>query len=151
MDSFTQAIYPRFNKVFLKNKERAVRLMHRAQLYTTLGFVVCLPILFFYTPLMVKLVCGNIYPEVVLATRILIISVILVGANAFRVQYLLVCGRTDIYSKLHITAAIIGLPLIFILIHYFSYMGAAFAKIIIEAGIILATFKIVRGLTKDIA
>lgn len=149
MDSFSQAVYPRFNKVFRTNKERAVRLMRRAQHYTTLGFVICLPVLFLYAPLLVRLVCGYDYPEVVLTTRILILSVILVGANAFRVQYLLVCGRTDIYSKLHITAAIIGLPLIFILIRYFSYLGAAYAKMIIEAGIIIATTGIVRGLIKD--
>lgn len=151
MDSFTQAIYPRLNKVFIKNKGRAVRLMHRAQHYTTTGFVICLPILFFFSPLITRIICGISYPEVVLALRLLIISVFLVGANAFKVQFLLVSGRTDLYSKLHIAAALAGLPLIFILIHYFSYLGAALSTIIIEAGIIIATFRVVKGLTKKTA
>jgi len=151
MDSFTQAIYPRFNKVFSKNKERALRLMHKAQSYTTAGFIICLPVLLFFAPLIIRLVSGRDYPEAVLSLRILIISVFLVGANAFRVQYLLVSGRTDIYSRLHVAAALAGLPLIFILIHYFSYLGAAISKVIIEAGVIIATFMIVGGLTKDTA
>ena len=78
-------------------------------------------------------------------------SVFLVGANAFRVQYLLVSGRTDIYSKLHVATALAGLPLIFILIHYFSYLGAAISKVIIEAGVIIVTFGIIGKLTKDTA
>ncbi|MEI6632040.1 MAG: flippase [bacterium] len=150
MDSFTQAIYPRFNKVFNKNKKRALRLMYKAQSYTTTGFIICLPILFFFAPLIVRLFCGISYPEVVLALRILVVSVFLVGANAFRVQFLLVSGRTDIYSRLHVAAALLGLPLIFILIHYFSYLGAALSKIIIEAGVIIVTFRLVKNLTKDI-
>ena len=149
MDSFTQAIYPRLNKVFIKNKRRAVRLMHRAQHYTTTGFVICLPILFFFSPLITRIICGRSYPEVILALRFLIVSVFLVGANAFRVQFLLVCGRSDIYSKLHIAAALVGLPLIFVLIHYFSYLGAAISTTIIEAGVIIVTFRVVRKLTKS--
>ena len=75
------------------------------------------------------------------------ISVFFVCANAFRVQFLLVCERSDLYSKLHIIAALAGLPLIFILIYSFSYSGAAISTIITEAIVLLLTAQIITELT----
>ena len=42
--------------------------------------------------------------------------------------------------------AMIGLPLIFLLIDSFSYVGAAIATIVIEAGIFAITYVTVRRL-----
>ncbi|MDP2938754.1 MAG: polysaccharide biosynthesis C-terminal domain-containing protein [Candidatus Omnitrophota bacterium] len=81
-----------------------------------------------------------------LSLRLLLISVFFVSANAFRVQFLLVCGKTHIYSRIHIIMAMIGLPLIFLLIYSFSYIGAAVATAVIEAGIFTITYFIVKRL-----
>ena len=62
-------------------------------------------------------------------------------------QFLLVCGKTDVYSKIHITMAAIGLPLIIYFIYCFSYVGAAMATAIIEAGVFTMTFFSVKNLT----
>jgi O-antigen/teichoic acid export membrane protein len=70
-----------------------------------------------------------------------------VGANAFQVQFLLVCGRTDMYSKLHVAAAAVGLPLIFLCIYLFSYLGAAVSTIMLEAAIIAVTTRMLRRLS----
>lgn len=151
MTSFTQAVYPRINNVFAKNKKRALAIMRRIQLGITLGFVVSLPIAYFISPLIIQIVCGAPYPEAVLALRILLAAVFFVGANNFKVQFLLVCGKTNLYAKIHITAALVGLPLIFLFIWRLSYVGAALATVITEASVFLLTALAIKQLRKEIS
>jgi len=79
--------------------------------------------------------------------RFLLISIFFISSNAFRVQFLLVCGKTNIYSRIHITMAVLGLPSIIIFISHFSYVGAAMATAIIEAGVFTITYFTVKNLT----
>ncbi len=151
MDSFTRAVFPRISNVFAKNKQRAVAIMFRIQDGITLGFVVSLPIAFFIAPWIIRITCGVAYKEVVLALRLLLAAVFFVGANNFKVQFLLVCGKQDLYARIHIAAALIGLPLIFILIHEFSYVGAALATVLTEAGVFILTSLIIEKLAKKIS
>jgi len=151
MDSFTRSVFPRISNVFAKNKQRAVAIMYRIQDNITLGFVVSLPIAYILAPLIIKITCAAVYPEVVLALRLLLAAVFFVGANNFKVQFLLVCGKQNLYAKIHISAALIGLPLIFLLIHQFSYVGAALATVITEAGVFIVTSLIIDKLTKRIS
>jgi len=148
MDSFTRAVFPRISNVFAKNKQRAIAIMYRIQDGITLGFVVSLPIAFFLAPWIIQLACGAAYKEVVVTLRLLLAAVFFVGANNFKVQFLLVCGKQDLYARIHIGAALIGLPLIFILIYQFSSLGAAFAPVLIEAGVFVVTSLIVEKLAK---
>lgn len=147
LTSFTQAIFPRLSKIFHKNKAKAVKMMRRIQQITINISIICLPAFFIFAHPIVKAACGQEYPETILALRLLLISVLFVNSNAFRVQFLLVCGKTHIYSRIHVLMAIIGLPLIFLLTHYFSYAGAALATIAIEAGIFTITYFTVRRIT----
>jgi len=151
MDSFSRAVYPRISHVFAKNKQRAVAIMYRIQDGITLGFVVSLPIAYIIAPWLIGLVCGVAYKEVIFALRLLLVAVFFVGANNFKVQFLLVSGKQDLYAKIHITAALIGLPLIFILIRQFSYVGAALATVLTEAGVFILTSLIVEKLAKRIS
>ncbi len=120
--------------------------MQQIQLITIIISLIFLPIIFIFAPFIVRLVCGGNYPPTVLSLRLLLISVFFISANAFRVQFLLVCGKTDIYSRIHVTMAMIGLPLIIILISYLSYVGAAMATVAIEAGIFTITYFTVKRL-----
>ena len=140
LSSFTQAIFPRLSKIFHKNKAKAFEIMQHAQLITVIISMICLPIIFIVSPWIVKLVCGGSYPAAVLSLKFLLIAVFFISSNAFRVQFLLVCGKTDTYSRIHITMATIGLPLIIILIYSFSYVGAAVATTLIEAGVFTMTY-----------
>ena len=151
MDSFTRAVYPRISHVFTKNKQRAIAIMYRIQDGITLGFVISLPIAYLIAPWIINLACGVAYQEVVLTLRLLLAAVFFVGANNFKVQFLLVCGKQDLYAKIHIAAAVIGLPLIFILIYQFSYVGAALATVLIEAGVFIFTSLIVDKFAKRIS
>lgn len=151
MDSFTRAVFPRISNVFAKNKQRAVAIMFRIQDGITLGFVISLPIAYILAPLIIQVACGAVYPEVVLTLRLLLGAVFFVGANNFKVQFLLVCGKQDLYAKIHVTAALVGLPLIFILISRFSYLGAAFATVLTEAGVFITTSLFIDKLAKRIS
>lgn len=146
LGSLSQAIYPRLNKIFAKNRKRAIKFMHKIQNSITLAYLALIPVLFLITPSIVKIACGTYYIQVGIALRLLLVSVFFVCANAFRVQFLLVCGRPDLYSKLHVIAASIGLPLVFLLTFCLSYAGGALSSAIIEAGIIIATFRLVKKL-----
>ena len=120
--------------------------MQRIQHITINISLICLPLIFIFAHVIVRVICGGDYQETVLSLRLLIISVFFVSANAFRAQFLLVCGKTHIYSRIHVIMAMIGLPLIFLLIYSFSYVGAAVATVIIEAGIFTITYITVRRL-----
>lgn len=138
--SFSQAIFPRLSKIFHKNKLKALNIMQRLQHITINISLIFLPVILIAAPVIIRIACGKVYIEAVLSLRLLLISVFFIAANAFRVQFLLVCGKTYIYSRIHVVMAIIGLPLIFLLIHSFSYTGAAMATIAIEAGIFAITY-----------
>jgi len=144
--SFTQAIFPRLSKIYYKNKLKAFEIMNQVQLITIMISLIFLPLSFILAPFIIKLVCGGTYPAAILSLRFLLISVFFISSNAFRVQFLLVCGKTDIYSRIHITMAAIGLPLIIIFIYSFSYVGAAMATAIIEAGVFTITYFTVKRL-----
>jgi len=151
MYSFTQAVFPRISKVFAKNKQRAVAIMFRIQDGITLGFLISLPIAYFLSPWIIKFACAAAYPQVVLTLRLLLGAVFFVGANNFKVQFLLVCGKPDLYARIHVIAAICGLPLIFLLIKKFSYLGAALATVLTEAGVFIFTSLIVEKISKKIS
>lgn len=144
--SFSQALFPRLSNVFRKNKAKAFMIMQHVQQVTVNLSVICLPLIFIFAPLIVRIVCGGEYPETVLSLRLLLIAVFFINSNAFRAQFLLVCGKTDLYSRIHVVPAMIGLPLIFLLIYSFSYAGAAAAAIAIEVGIFTATYMTVKKL-----
>jgi len=146
LSSFTQAIFPRLSKIFHKNKMKAYEIMTQIQLITIIVSLIFLPLIFILAPFIIRLICGGSYPAAILSLRFLLISVFFISSNAFRVQFLLVCGKTDTYSKIHITMAAIGLPLIIILIYSFSYVGAAMATAVIEAGVFTITYFVVKKL-----
>jgi PST family polysaccharide transporter len=144
--SFSQALFPRLSQIFRRNKKRAFEFMQKIQYITVRISLICLPLIFVLAHYIVRIFCGGDYPEVVLTLRLLLVAVLFVSSNAFRVQFLLVCGKTHIYSRIHVIMAMIGLPLIFLLIDAFSYVGAAIATILIEAGIFTITYVTVNRL-----
>ncbi len=151
LSSFSQAIFPRLSNIYRRNSAMAFKLMQQIQHITIYISLICLPLIFIAAPLIMKVVCGGDYPQATMSLRLLILSVFFISANAFRVQFLLVCGKTRTYSRIHITMALIGLPLLILLIHSFSYLGAAMATVIIEAGTFTLTWIKVKGLQKELS
>lgn len=147
LSSWSQAVFPRLSKIYKKNKVRALNIMYKVQDVTNTTALICLPIVFLLVPLIARIVCGYPYQEVISLLRILILSLFFINANAFKVQFLLVSGRTDQFSRIHVGMALAGVPLIFLLIFFFSYRGAAIATIFIEMGILVWTSKKISALT----
>lgn len=147
LSSFSQAVFPRLSKIFHKNRRKAFRIMQRIQRITITVALIFLPLAAIFSGWIIRTACGGDYPQAVLSLRFLLISVFFICANAFRVQFLLVCGKTRAYSRIHITMALIGLPLIVALISVFSYTGAALATVVIEAGIFILTYYTVKKLS----
>jgi polysaccharide transporter, PST family len=146
LSSFSQALFPRLSKIFHKDRLKAFNIMRRLQQITIIVALIFLPLAIVFANMIVRVACGGDYPETILTLRLLLVSVFFISANSFRVQFLLVCGKTHIYSRIHVMMAIMGLPLIFLLIYSFSYVGAAVATVAIEAGIFTITYFTVRRL-----
>lgn len=144
--SFSQALFPRLSKIFQKSKARAFEFMSRIQLITINISLICLPVIFVFARPIIKAIFGGNYEKTVLSFRLLLVAVLFISSNAFRVQFLLIAGKTQIYSRIHVIMAMIGLPVIFLLIDSFSYVGAAIATIAIEAGIFTITYVAVQRL-----
>jgi len=146
LSSFSQAIFPRLSSIYHRNKDLAFKIMEQTQLITTILALICLPLIALFAHDIIRIICGGDYRETVLSLRLLLVAVFFISANAFRVQFLVVSGRTEIYSRIHVVMAMLGLPLIFLLIYAFSYVGAAAATVVIEAGIFALTLFNVRKL-----
>lgn len=146
LDSLSQSIYPRLNSIFQQNKRRAIKLMLGLQGSVTFSYIISLPVYFILAPLIINIACGAVYFESLLTLRLLLIPVFFVSMNVFRVQFLLISGKPDIYAKIHVSMALLGCPLLFLFIHLFSYLGAVLSVIIIEAAIFLLTRAALRGL-----
>lgn len=136
---FSQALFPRLSKVFHKSKTRAFDFMERIQRITVTVSLICLPLGFIFAPAIVRILCGDYFTEAIWTLRLILISILCVGSNAFRVQFLLIAGRPDLYAKIHILAAGFGLPLLLGMTITYSYLGAAISTIAIELGIFLLT------------
>lgn len=144
LSSFSQAIYPRLSKIYHKNKKKAFNIMQQIQQITINISLICIPLIFIFAPYLVKIICGGDYPAVVSTFRLLLVGVFFISSNAFRVQFLLVCGKMHEYSRIHVTMALIGLPLIVSFIYSFYYVGAAMATVFIEAGIFTLTYMAIK-------
>ena len=142
--SFSQALFPRLSRIFHKSRARAYDFMQRIQLITINISLILLPLIFLFAKPIMKVILGGNYPEAVLSFRLLLVSVLFISSNAFRIQFLLVCGKTALYARIHVMMAMIGLPVIFLLTQTFSYLGAAVATILIEGGILAVTYWVVR-------
>lgn len=139
LSSFASAIFPRMNKLFQKSKAHAFDTMVQVQEITLKIAFIGIPIFIAVAPIVVKVVCGGAYPEITMTLRLLLLSIFFVSGNAFRVQFLLVCGQNRRYAQIHMLAACLGLPLILFLVGKLYIVGAALATLSIEAGIFLLT------------
>jgi len=139
--SLVQALYPRLSKIYSESKERATSLMNRFQNLTTIAYLIGLPIVYFLAPLIIKIIAGEPCPEVILAFRLLLLAAFFINANAFRVHFLLVSGKDDVYSRIHVIMGIGGLILTFLMTYFFSFIGTAISIIIIEFVVLILTIR----------
>ena len=137
--SLLQSLYPRLSKIYSENKERAIRLMNKFQSITTIAYLSGLPVLYFLAPWVIKIISDEPYPETILSFRLLLLAVFFISANAFRVHFLLISGKDDVYLKIHTIMGIGGLILVFLMTYFFSFVGTCVSIIIIELIVLILT------------
>jgi len=139
--SLVQSLYPRLSNIYPESKERARSLMNRFQNFTTIIYLIGLPIIYFLAPLIIKLIAGEPYPEVILAFRLLLFAIFFINANAFRVHFLLVSGEDSLYSRIHVLMGIGGFILTFLMTYFFSFIGTVISLIAISFIVLILTLR----------
>lgn len=125
-----QAAYPRLGMLFQKDREGVRRLVQKFQKFTTLGYLVELPVLFFFAPFLVRLFCGAAYPEVIISLRWLLLGIFLIAANGFRIHSFLIYGQSEVFARICIACGFLGAFSTFFLTYIFSYLGTAWSVMI---------------------
>jgi len=137
--SVIQALYPRLSKIYAENRWRAKFIADKLQKYTTIAYLIICTTFFIIAPKVVEIVAGSSYEETVLAFRLLLIAVLFINANAFRVNFLLVSGNADIFAKIHLVMGSVGSIMFFLFCYFFSYIGTAISIILIALIVLIQT------------
>jgi PST family polysaccharide transporter len=137
--SVIQTLYPRLSKIYAENKLKAKFIVDKLQRYTTIAHLIICITFFLIAPKVVEIVAGNYYVETVLAFRLLLIAVLFINANAFRVNFLLVSGNADIFAKIHLVMGSVGSIMVFLFCYFFSYIGTAISIILIALIVLIQT------------
>jgi PST family polysaccharide transporter len=141
--SLSQAAYPRLASMYAQMPGESYRAMRKLRNLTTAAFLVVLPCFLLLGSVIVRVVAGTWNGEAALVFRILLVSVLFVGANTFPIQFLLVAGKEKVYSRINLLTSVIGLGAVLAGVYFFSYLGPPSALAGIE---LLALILTVRGL-----
>jgi PST family polysaccharide transporter len=139
--SILQTLYPRLSKIHAENKLKAKSMIDKFQRYTTIAYLIICTVFFIIAPKFVEIVVGSYYEETVLAFRLLLIAVLFINANAFRINFFLISGNEDIFTKIHIIIGTVGLIMVFLFSYFLSYKGAAISIILISLIVLIQTIK----------
>ncbi|MEM2772382.1 MAG: flippase [Candidatus Pacearchaeota archaeon] len=148
--SFLQAVYPRLSEIYQKNKLQAFLYMKKLQKITTATYLCFCVFLFLSSKIIVLTVSGGRYTETINAFRLLSIAIFFISANAFRVQFLLVSGDYELFSRIHVAISLFGFFLLIVLTKLFNYIGTALSIIVIELGVLIYTIWITKRLNFEI-
>ena len=132
-----QVFYPRLSQIFIENQPDSVRIVKKLQRGTNLLYFFLLLLGFVFAPSIIKIFYGSPYPEAVLSLRILLVAAFLIAANAYRLYFLMISGRSLVFAKIHIRVTAFGTLLAILFTYWFSYWGTA-VSIILTALLALA-------------
>ena len=144
LQALLQATYPRLASMYATKKEESYRLMQTAQRVTTIAYIAALPVVYFATPILIRMFAGNPGPEAVAAFRLLAVAIVTMNANAFRLQFLLVSGRHKLYSRVHIVLGLLGTIAVVASAKFFSYTGPPIALILVNLLILIWTMHLLK-------
>lgn len=144
LSSLWKAFFPRLTDLYSKDRSRCVSFVRTLQRYTTFGYMILLPPVFFLTPFIVRIVSGADSPQAVVVFRILLIAVLVINSNTFRIQFILVAGLDRLYSRIHVVASLVGVVAIFVSAYFFSYIGPPISVVLVELMVLISTLHAVR-------
>lgn len=137
--SLTQSLFPRLSKIHSENPKKAYKIVKKFQKYVIIFFFFLIPILWVLAPWIVDIVAGEPYEDTILAFKILLIAAFFINANAFKIFYLLIGGKGEIYAKIHVLMGIFGCFLTFLAVYLLGYIGAAITILFIAIFVLVLT------------
>lgn len=140
-----QTFYPRLSNIYSNNPRESFRIMEKVQRFVVWLYLLILPFMYFMAPFMIKLIGKTAYPETLFVFRLLLIAIFIASANAFRVQFLLVAGFKKLFARLHLFAGALGIILTVAFTYKFTYLGPAFAFILVEIVVLVLTLRAMAG------
>ena len=146
--SVLRSMYPRLSSIFQQSPIKAYVLSNYLQWIVFIFYSIAIVFFFIFSGKIVHLVAGCECEEIILSFRILLLGVLAVNGNAFRVHFFLVSGRQDIYFRIHLLLSMVGIPLLFFLISSIGYIGAPISVVILEFLILLYSIYEMKGLEK---
>ena len=149
LGSLLQALYPRLSNMYASKPKESYRMMASAQKYTTIFYIATFPVLLLLTPIAVSLLAGKLVEEAAICFGLMAAAVVVINANAFRLQFLLVAGEQKIYAKIHLFVGILGSLLVFGGAYLFGYTGPPVALIVTNLIVLAWTIKAVRSISKQ--
>ncbi|MEO0095244.1 MAG: flippase [candidate division WOR-3 bacterium] len=136
-----QAVYPRSSKLASVSKNETLKWV-RLILFIMGGFGLMLSVLlFFFTPLIVKIIMGSSYEPSNSVLRILSPCIFLVAiSNVFGIQIMLPFKRDKSYTLTLFSAAIINLVIAILIVPKLKELGMAIAVLFTETFVALTMF-----------
>lgn len=142
--SLVQASYPRLSAIFAQSPTEALRLSRRLQRYATTAYLLVSPLGALLVPIAIDRYVTAVPPEAATAFRLLMVAALVVNSNPFRLQYVLVAGRSDLYFRIHLLAGTAGCACVLVGTYVWSISGTALASICVEAFVVILTVRAVR-------
>ena len=131
---FAQAIYPRMNALFAKDRKsglRALRILSASQGSGTFMLSLCLSI---SSAWLIETIYGAGYQQSVAVLRWLAWVPFIVGvSNVLGVQTLLVLGFKKSFGRVHLSAGVFSVFILIPLAYHIQELGAAISTVAVEA------------------
>lgn len=152
--SVNTAIFPVMSRFFKKSSKESLNLLYER--YFKYMIIIGIPLGFGTTILaenIILLIFGTGYTQSIIALRILVWAIVFTFAGAPYIQLLQSINKQLIITKISTICLMINIILNFILIPYWSYVGASLATLITEmlivTSIILVAQKLNYGLSNN--
>ena len=130
--------FPKFSKVYAKEKQNIVKLYYEYGLFLIITALVIFLILYFYSYTIIMRVYGVSFVNSIYSLRILSFNVLLVGINIMLGNPLIAFGKNKYYLIAISTGAISNLILNIIFIPSFGFIGASYITVISEMFVFLS-------------
>ncbi|POZ19609.1 flippase [Lelliottia aquatilis] len=129
----SQAIYPRSNRLIAESISRGVIFVKRISLFLCGFMVFGSTVSYFLAERIINLAFGVGHAESAEVLKVLVwIPSIVAVANMLGVQIMLPLGLSKSFGLTYVLIGSFGLPLMFIASYYGSYLGVAYAAVLIE-------------------
>jgi PST family polysaccharide transporter len=130
---FSQALFPYIGKSFGESQKKGITVVQKILPFVFVTTFICGLITFLIAPLFVELFFGIEYKQSILVCRILAFVPMFISLSIVLGIHVMVNLRMDKeFLRITLLGAVIGLILNYILVSFFSFVGASVALLLVE-------------------